>query len=256
MAYLDDLFSLRGKVALVTGAGRGIGEAIALALASAGADLILAGRTLDQLRRTASEVEARGRRAHVTYMDVTNVGSIQEAVKSGLEAFGRIDILVNNAGINIPQDAFDVTEEAWDRILDTNARGLFFCCQAVGRVMKEKGGGRIINISSQMSEVGFYKRAAYCASKAAVAAITKVLAIEWAPYRINVNAVAPTFIETPMTRPMFEDESFRQEVLRRIPLGRIGTPQDVVGAVLYLASGASGLVTGHTLLVDGGWTAW
>lgn len=248
---------LDGRVALVTGAGRGLGRAIALALAEAGADLALASRSQGQLADTAADVEARGRRAKVVPMDVTRVESIEAAVEEVWAHYGRIDILVNNAGVNIPQNALDVTEEAWDTVLDTNVKGLFFCCQAVGRRMVQQRSGRIVNIGSQMSEVGFFKRSAYCASKGAVSQLTKVLAIEWAPYNITVNTVAPTFIETDLTRPMFEsDPAFKEEVLRRIPLGRLGQPEEVAAAVVFLASDAASLITGHTLLVDGGWVAW
>jgi 2-deoxy-D-gluconate 3-dehydrogenase len=148
-----------------------------------------------------------------------------------------------------------VTEDAWDKILNINLKGLFFCAQSVGKVMIQQKKGKIINISSDAGSVGLPERAAYCSSKGGVNLLTKVLAIEWAPYNINVNAIGPTFIDTPFTKPMFEKEGFRDYALRNIPLGRIGTPQDVVGAVIYLASEASNLVTGHTLLVDGGWTA-
>ncbi len=169
--------------------------------------------------------------------------------------FGRIDILVNNAGINIPKPALEVTEEDWRRVMDSNLTGLFFCCQAVGRIMVNQKSGKIINISSQTGTVAIQWRAAYCSSKAGVNLLTKVLALEWGPHNINVNAVAPTFIETPMTRPMLENQAFREMVLNKILLGRVGQPKDVLGAVIYLASEASDLVTGHVLLVDGGWTA-
>jgi 2-deoxy-D-gluconate 3-dehydrogenase len=176
-------------------------------------------------------------------------------VEDAVKAFDHIDILVNNAGINIPQWAVDVTEEAWDNIMDINLKGLFFVAQAVGKVMIQQKKGKIINVSSQAGSVGLLRRAAYCTSKGGVNLLTKVLAIEWAPHNIKVNAIAPTFIETPMTQPMFQDKSFRDYVLGNISLGRLGKPEDVVGAVIYLASEASDLVTGHVLLIDGGWTA-
>ena len=250
------LFDLSGKVALITGGGRGIGEGLALALAEAGADVAVASRTVSQSQEVAARVTALGRRSAAFPVDVTAVGSIERLAKEVADHFGCIDILVNNAGLNIIKYALEVTEDDWDRVLDTNLKGLFFCCQAVGRLMVAQGSGRIINMASQMAVVGWHKRAAYCASKGGVAQLTKVLALEWAPRNVTVNAVAPTFVETQMTAEMFEDESFRQEVLSRIPLGRLGKPQDVAGAVIYLASEAGSLVTGHTLLVDGGWTAW
>jgi 2-deoxy-D-gluconate 3-dehydrogenase len=177
-------------------------------------------------------------------------------VEEAEEGLGPLHILVNNAGINLPRPALEVTEEEWDLVLDTNLKGLFFAAQAAGRRMVERRYGRIVNMASQMGFVGFYFRAAYCASKAGVVNLTRVLAVEWAPYGVTVNAVAPTFVETPMTRGMLEDPWFREEVLRRIPLGRLADPQDVVDAVRYLASDAAAMVTGHTLLVDGGWVAW
>ena len=248
-------FDLSGKVAIVTGAGRGLGYHIALALAKYGADLVICSRTVSELEKTKVEVEKFGRRVLVQKMDVNKIPEIHAMVEASQKAFGHLDILVNNAGVNIPQWAIDVTEEAWDKILDTNLKGLFFCAQAVGRVMIEQKKGKIINISSQTGTVAIRQRAAYCASKGGVNQVTKLLAIEWAKYNINVNAISPTFLETPFTRPMFEKEGFREFVLGNIPLGRIGKPEDVLGAVIYLASEASNLVTGHILLVDGGWTA-
>ena len=252
----QQLFDLTGKVALVTCGGRGIGEGLAMALAEAGADVAVASRTVSQAEEVAGRVAALGRRSAAFPVDVTVVASIERMAAQVADRFGRIDIMVNNAGLNIIKYALEVTEDDWDRVLDTNLKGLFFCCQAVGRLMVAQRFGRIINMASQMAKVGWHKRAAYCASKGGVAQLTKVLAVEWAPYGITVNAVAPTFIETQMTARLFEDEAFRQEVLSRIPLGRLGTPRDVAGAVIYLASEAGSLVTGHTLLVDGGWTAW
>lgn len=248
-------FDLSGKVAIVTGGGRGIGYHIALALARHGADLVISSRTISELEKAADEISGVGRRVLTQEVDVRRIPEIERMVDEALRVFGRIDILVNNAGVNIPQWALDVTEEAWDAIIDTNLKGLFFCAQAVGRVMVRQRKGKIINVSSQAGSVGLLRRAAYCASKGGVNLLTKVLAIEWAQYNVNVNAVAPTFIETPLTVPMFEDEDFREYVLNNIPLKRIGKPDDVAGAVIYLASEASNLVTGHVLLVDGGWTA-
>ena len=248
-------FDLSGKVAIVTGAGRGMGYHIALALAKFGADIVVCSRTVPELKRVGAEIEKIGRRALVHEMDVTNISEIHTMVERAVNAFGHIDILVNNAGVNITQWAVDVTEEAWDRVLDTNLKALFFCAQAVGRVMIRQKKGKIINVSSQTGTVAIPQRAAYCSSKGGVNQLTKLLAVEWAQHNINVNAIAPTFIETPFTKPMFEKEGFREYVLGNIPLGRVGKPEDVTGAVIYLASEASNLVTGHILLVDGGWTA-
>jgi 2-deoxy-D-gluconate 3-dehydrogenase len=248
-------FSLTNKIALVTGASRGIGRYLAAGLAHYGADLIITGRTVSQLEEAAQEIRQLGRRCLVVPMDITQKADIEKGVDQAFRHFGRIDILVNNAGINIPKPALEVTEEDWRRVMDSNLTGLFFCCQAVGRIMVNQKSGKIINISSQTGTVAIQWRAAYCSSKAGVNLLTKVLALEWGPHNINVNAVAPTFIETPMTRPMLENQAFREMVLNKILLGRVGQPKDVLGAVIYLASAASDLVTGHVLLVDGGWTA-
>lgn len=249
-------FSLEDKRALVTGASRGLGEAIAVGLAEAGAHVAVAGRSRSDLERVAGRIRDLGRRSVVVQADVTRVQDVQRMVEEAEERLGPLHILVNNAGINLPRPALEVTEEEWDLVLDTNLKGLFFAAQAAGRRMVERRYGRIVNMASQMGFVGFYFRAAYCASKAGVVNLTRVLAVEWAPYGVTVNAVAPTFVETPMTRGMLEDPWFREEVLRRIPMGRLADPQDVVDAVRYLASDAAAMVTGHTLLVDGGWVAW
>jgi len=172
-----------------------------------------------------------------------------------VEALGRIDVLVNNAGVNIPVEALEVTEADWDGVLDVNLKGLFFMSQRVGREMKRTGGGKVVNIASQNGLVAYYNRAAYCASKAGVVNLTRSLALEWAPLKINVNAVGPTYILTDLTKVTLEDPRYRDDILSRIPLGRVGQPEDVVGAVVFLASAAADMVTGHTLLVDGGWTA-
>lgn len=248
-------FSLTDKIAIVTGASRGIGRDLALGLAKYGADVIVTGRTVSELEETASEIRRLGRRSLVVPMDLTRPAEIRAGVEMAQEAFGRIDILVNNAGINIPKPALEITEQDWRQVLECNLTGLFFCCQAVGRIMVRQREGKIINISSQSGSVAIQLRAAYCASKAGVNLLTKVLALEWGSYNIRVNAVAPTFIETPMTKRTLEDKVFKEKILSKILLGRVGQTKDVLGAVIYLASSASDLVTGHVLLVDGGWTA-
>jgi 2-dehydro-3-deoxy-D-gluconate 5-dehydrogenase len=248
---------VEGKVAVVTGAGTGLGKSIALALAEAGAGVIVTElpSRMEDAKRTAKLIREAGHNALTVSLDVTSLKSIQHMVEKAIQRFGQIDILVNNAGINIPKLALEVTEEDWDRILSVNLKGVFFCSQAVGREMVRRRSGKIINIASQNGVIGYYERAAYCSSKAGVVNLTRVLALEWAAYHINVNAVGPTFILTPLTEKMFEDRSFSREVLRRIPMGRLGKPEDVAGAVVFLASPAADMITGHTLLVDGGWTA-
>jgi 2-deoxy-D-gluconate 3-dehydrogenase len=252
----NKFFDLTGKKALVTGAGRGIGQAVALGLARAGADIGLVARTETEINAVAGQVKEIGRQAVVAAADLTVTADIPAMVSGLAGELGGIDILVNNAGTNIPQDSVDVTEEAWDSVMTLNLKSCFFMAQAVGKVMIEQGrGGRIINMTSQTGSVALIKRAAYCASKAGLNLVTKVLAMEWGPHEILVNAVAPTFVETEMTKPMLADPQFREYALAKNVLKRFGTPDDVAGAVTYLASPAANLITGHILLVDAGWTA-
>jgi NAD(P)-dependent dehydrogenase (short-subunit alcohol dehydrogenase family) len=251
------LFELDNRSAIVTGAGRGIGKAVALGLARAGADVGLVARSRDELELVAEEIRSLGRRTKVISADLTQIRDLPSIVTEIVEDFGQVDILVNNAGTNIPEEALEVNEENWNRIMDINLKAAFFMAQAVGKVMIEQGrGGRIINISSQTGSVALIKRSAYCASKAGLNLITKVLALEWARYGILVNAVAPTFIETEMSKGYLADPEFRRYALSKNLLKRFGTPEDVVGAVIYLSVPASSLVTGHVLMVDAGWTAY
>jgi 2-deoxy-D-gluconate 3-dehydrogenase len=235
-----------------------MGRAFAIALARAGADVViteLPGKE-KAAEETAAEVRAAGRRAMTLPLDVRQVASIRAMVERVLGEWGRIDILVNNAGMNIRKMAVEVREEDWDPVLDTDLKGVFFCAQAAGRHMIERGqGGKIINVASQIGLVAYHSRVAYCSAKAGVINMTRALALEWAPYHINVNAIAPTFVRTPFVEELLKDPAVREDVLRRIPLGRLAEPEDVAGAVVYLAGPASDLVTGHTLVVDGGWTA-
>jgi 2-dehydro-3-deoxy-D-gluconate 5-dehydrogenase len=249
---------LDGLRAVVTGAGSGIGEAVAEALAEAGADVALSEvpERMHALNGVCQRIEAAGRRAVPLPLRLPDMDSIDAFVADAVQGLGGIDILVNNAGVNVPADALDLTEQDWDLVQDVNLKGLFFLSQRVARRMKDAGtGGRVINVASINGVVGYYKRAAYCSSKAGVVNLTRVLALEWAQYDINVNAIGPTFILTPLTQATFDDPEMRQDLLGRIPLGRVGQPEDVVGAVVFLASPAAAMVTGHTLMVDGGWTA-
>lgn len=255
MQKVPSEFDLTGKVAIITGAGRGMGYHIALALARYGTDLVVCSRTLSELEKVGAEIEKLGRRVLIQRMDVTKASEIHTMVEESVKTFGHIDVLVNNAGLNIPQWAEEVTEEAWDKVFDINLKGSFFCAQAAGRVMIQQKKGKIINISSQAGSVGLIMRSAYCASKGGLNLLTKVLALEWAKHNILVNAISPTFLETPMTKPMLEKKEFRDYVMGNILLGRLAKFEDVTGAVIYLASEASNMVTGHVLLIDGGWTA-
>ena len=248
-------FDLQGQVALVTGAARGIGHACALALAHAGADIALGLRDINTGADLANEIESMGRRALRLQMDVTRLDQIQLAVDAAVKHFGRLDILVNNAGLGPSNLAEHVHEEDFDLTLAVNLKGTFFTSQAVGRVMIEQKYGRIINLSSQAGSVALPTESIYCMTKAAIDHLTKCLAVEWGQYNITVNAVAPTFINTPGTAEALEDKVFHADVLSRIALGRIGEPMEVAGAVVFLASPAASLITGDTLLIDGGWTA-
>jgi NAD(P)-dependent dehydrogenase (short-subunit alcohol dehydrogenase family) len=247
---------LDGRHALVTGAGRGLGRASAIALAEAGASLTLVARSEDELASVASEIEALGSSATARPADVAEEKAVEAAVAAA-ETQAPIDILVTAAGLNLTGPTATYATADWDLLVDVNLRGTFLACRAVGAAMLERGeGGRIVTMSSQMGSVGYPGRAAYCASKHAVNGLTKALAVEWAPHGIGVNAVAPTFVDTPLTRPMFEDPEFAADIERRIPGGKIATTDDVAAAVLYLASDRSRSVTGHILAVDAGWTAW
>jgi 2-dehydro-3-deoxy-D-gluconate 5-dehydrogenase len=250
-------FDLSGRVALVTGAARGIGRALAIGLAKAGADIAITDlkECLPGAEETAQEVVKQGKRAFVSPIDVTSFSAIELGAASVIEQFGRIDTLINNAGVIVRKPAFEFSEEDWDRVLAVNLRGVFFCSQIVGRHMAGRNGGKIVNISSINGIVGMKERASYCASKAGIVSLTKVLAHEWAEYNITVNAVAPTFIVTPLTEPLFQNEGFRQEVFQHQAIKRPGQPEDIVGAVAFLASDAASLITGAILPIDAGWTA-
>jgi NAD(P)-dependent dehydrogenase (short-subunit alcohol dehydrogenase family) len=249
-------FDLDGRIALVTGAARGLGRAIALALAEAGADLALGLRDASRDDGLAGEIRDLGRRALPLQMDVTRLEEVDAAVAATVEQFGSLDLLVNNAGGGaglVPAE--EVSVAAFDRTLNVNLRGAFFACRAAFAPMRERGFGRIVTVSSQAALVALPGEAAYCSAKAAVSHLTRCLAVEWGRHGITVNSVAPTFVRTPGTEPVLSDPQFRAEVEERIAaLHRIGEPDEVAGAVVFLCSPAASLITGETLVIDGGWT--
>ncbi len=249
-------FTLEGRVALVTGAARGIGRAVALALAHAGADVALGLRDVDADQGLAEEITALGRRALPLQMDVGSLEQIRTAVAAADAELGPIDVLVNTAGASPENPAEDVREEDFDLTVAVNLKGTFFVSQAVGRLMIQRGFGRIVNIGSQAGLVALPTESVYCMTKAAISHLTRCLAVEWGRHGVTVNCVAPTFIETPGTEPALADPAFRAAVTERIAaLHRIGAPMEVAGAVVFLASPAASLITGVTLPIDGGWTA-
>jgi len=249
-------FELTGQVALVTGAARGLGRAISLALANAGADVALGLRDVNAAGDLPHAIEALGRRVLPLQMDMTRMDQIFAAIDAAAAHFGRLDILVNNAGIAPENLAENVRESDYDLTVGVNLKGTFFASQAAGRIMIRQKSGKIINMGSQAGFVALPTESIYCMTKAGIAHLTKCLAVEWGKYNITVNAVAPTFIHTPGTESALADPAFRADVVERIAaLHRIGEPIDVAGAVVFLASPAASLITGHTLVIDGGWTA-
>lgn len=245
-------FDLDNKRALVTGAGRGIGLGCAVALANAGAEVVLAARTLSEVGAAAAEINGNGGKASALQIDVTKI----DETAAKIEDCGPFDVLVNNAGTNRPKPFWDVTEDDYNTVIDLNLKSAFFVAQAVAKGMIATGRrGSIIHMSSQMGQVGGPNRSLYCASKWGIEGLNKVMALDLAGHGIRSNTIAPTFIETPMTRPFFEDRGFLEAALSKIKLGRLGKVEDLMGAVVFLASNASALMTGTTMTIDGGWTA-
>lgn len=247
-------FKVEGKTALITGAARGLGRACAIALAHAGADIALGLRDKKSAEDLEMEIRDMGRKVIRLQMDVSSTEQIKTAVEAAISEFGQIDILLNNVGVAPANPAIDVTESDYDTTMNLNVKAMFFASQVVAKQMIKQGSGRIINMSSQAGSITLDDESVYCMSKAAVNHLTKNLASEWAKYHIQVNAVAPTFIQTPGTEPWLNDPEFRKSVLDRIPLGRIGKPVEVAGAIVFLASEAASLITGEILMIDGGWT--
>ena len=250
-------FDLTGKVALVTGASRGLGSYFSKALARAGADIVITSRTVESLATTRSEIEAVGRKALPCMLDTRKIETIQPMVDRALETFGRIDILVNNAGCNIRKAAVDMTPDDWDTVVGTILRGAFFVSTAVVRsAMLSQGKGRIINIGSGTSVFGFPGIVPYCAARGGMTQMTKALAAEWSPNGITVNVIAPGWFKTAQNAVLYEDPRWVANVVEKIPAGRTGLPNDMDGAVVFLASDAASFVTGETVAIDGGWLAW
>ncbi len=245
-------FRLDGRRALVTGAGRGIGLAAAAALAQAGAEVVLAARSATEVEEAALAIRAEGGQARALVLDVTDL----DAAARAIEAAGPFHALVNNAGTNRPAPFQDVSVADFDAIMELNVRAAFFAAQAVARGMIAAGiGGAIVHVSSQMGHVGGARRSVYCASKWAIEGLARAMAIDLAPHGIRVNTLCPTFIETPLTKPFFEDAAFKAQVLSMIRLGRLGQVEDLMGAIVFLCSDAAALMTGSSVVVDGGWTA-
>lgn len=250
---MNGLFDLTGKVSIVTGASRGLGRAMAVGLAKAGSSVVVA----DMLgtNETVTEIKKTGRKTIAVNVDVSKKDEVQGMVNKALESFGRVDILVNNAGIFRSAPAEEVKEEDWGKVIDVNLTGQFLCAQAAGREMIRQKSGKIINISSIAGKFASAESVAYCASKAGLILMTKTLAVEWGKHNIHVNAICPGIFATPMTEDFTKDESFMRTVKTRVPLSRCGEPVELVGTVIYLASRASDYMTGHALVIDGGWTA-
>lgn len=245
-------FDLSGRVALISGASRGIGRGIALALGAAGADVALAARSVEALEAVAAEAHALGRRTAVVPTDVANLDQVRQMVGRTVEALGRIDILVNAAGVAQRSPTTDLSEADFDRVYDANIKAVTFACAAAGRHFIAQGSGKVINIASLTTTIGLPGRALYGSTKGAVAQLTRSLAVEWGPHGICVNAIAPGWIDTALARPVLQDPAFRARILERTPLGRVGQPEDLGGAAVFLASAASDFITGQILYVDGG----
>jgi 2-dehydro-3-deoxy-D-gluconate 5-dehydrogenase len=249
------IFSLQNKVAVVTGGNRGLGRVMALALADAGADIVIVGRDKDRNNQVVSEIVEKGRKSLSLMTDLRDVSAIGQMVSEVVERFGKLDIFINNAGVSHTERALEVSEDAWDKVMDLNVKSLFFCCQAAGRVMKEQGYGKIINLASVAGTVGDVGIAPYTASKAAVINLTRSLALEWARYGIQVNAIGPAYIETDMNSEELANPKVRGKIVGKTPMQRLGEPEELAGTVLLLASDASSYITGQTIYVDGGWLA-
>lgn len=254
---LGDMFSLKGKVAVVTGASSGLGVTFAEALSEAGAKVEITARRLDKLTEVANDFKKRGFEARVFQCDVSRQDEVTALVDNVVKNFGRLDIIVNNAGVAAMSPATEISVEEWNRVVSINLTGVFLCARTAAKQMIKQGGGKIVNIASIYGAVGdVFPASPYYATKGAVINMTRDLAVEWAPFKINVNAIAPGFFPSEMTEAIFREPRYLEYIVKQTPLGRTGHPDDLKGAVVYLSSPASDYVTGQTLFVDGGWTAW
>lgn len=249
-------FDLSGKTAIVTGAGRGIGKALAFGFAEAGAQVAVVARTETDLHEIVETIEANGGKAHAIAADLTEAEAADKVVSQTVEALGGLHILVNNAGMNLRKKAHEVTEEDWDRVVDLNLKATFFMSQAAGKIMCEQRYGRIVNIASVAGQVAMRTGVAYGSSKAGVIQMTRVLALEWSKFGVNINAIAPWYFRTPLTEALLSDEAYLQEILQRTPSGRIGDVEDLVGPAIFLSSDAAAYITGQTIAVDGGMSVY
>lgn len=252
---MEKLFDLRDKVAIITGGSRGIGKATAELLSQHGAKIVIADILEEESASTANEIAKNGGEAIAVKTDVSTKTDVDNLVNATINKFGKIDILINNAGIYRTAPTENLSEEEWERVLDINLKGYFLCAQAAGKEMIKQKYGRVVNISSVAGLGGFSNSAAYCASKAAIILLTKTLAIDWAKYNIRVNAICPGVIKTAMTDPLLKDTGFQEMIKGRVPLSREGTPEEIAAGVLFLVSDASSYMTGHAMVIDGGWTA-
>lgn len=246
---------LKNKNVVITGGNKGIGQKIAIDFAELGANVIIIGRDNNALNQTLDILNRYDGNHNAFSLDITKLNKVSETVEQIIAIYKSIDILVNNAGINISKPAFEIEEEDWDKVLELNLKSLFFISKFFGRYMAEEKGGKIINVASQVGFVGYHNRAPYSSSKGGVIQLTKSLAIEWAKYNINVNAIAPTFVETKLTEEMFKDKKFKEDVLNRVLFHKLPKLDDITGAILYLSSNLSNFITGETIKIDGGWTA-
>ncbi len=254
---VNDLLSLKGKVAVVTGASSGLGITFASALAEAGADVELAARRMDKLEEVARDVRHLNVKARPFQCDVSKPDDVNGLVEDTVKTFGRLDIIVNNAGVAAMSPATEISVEDWNQVVSVNLTGVFLCARTAARQMIEQGLGKVVNISSIYGAVGdVFPASPYYATKGAVINLTRDLAVEWAPYKINVNGIAPGFFPSEMTEAIFKEPRYLEYINRQTPLGRTGNPDDLKGTLVYLASSASDYVTGQTIFVDGGWTAW